>query len=192
MNGVAGVDNELDLIGLAVNQCDLTCVAQRDGKQIIQIPVVLLFLWPLVDRHTHFPGLLHVGQAEFRRGRRVLEDEPGHQVDLVLGQFTRRAPVRHARRRAVGDKGLEMLQPQLPRDIRCERLACRTFAQNAVTASAALKIDALRLVEFLGRHDWNARLDPRLLIGDLLAWSTWRGHGAQGMAFLILCEASVW
>ncbi len=151
-NRVAGLDDIDDLLGVAVDQRHLAGVTQRGREDVRDVVVVHLLFRPLVRRHDDLPGALHVGHAPLRRGRRVLLDVARHQVDLGLGELTRGLPVRHARRRAVGDEDLEVVGALVERDVRRQRLAGGALAQHAVAASAALEVDLPCLVELGLRH----------------------------------------
>ncbi len=147
---VAGVDDGLDLIGGAVDQCDLTRVAQRDAEQVFQIPVVFLLRGPVFRGNVDFPGFQHLFHAEFRRSGGVLKHVFGHQIDLLGRKIARGAPVRHARGGPVGDEALQVFKAQLARQVRGQRLAGRTLAQDAMAAGAAFEIDLVGFAVFVG------------------------------------------
>ena len=149
VHGIAGGQDLDDLLGVAVDQGDLARVAQRDREEVVEVQLAHLLLRPLVDRHQDLPCGLDLGQAEFRRLRRLVEQITGHQIDILLGQIARSAPIGHAGRGAVVDEGLEVLEAQLLRKVGGERLACRALAQHAMTAGAPLEVDQIGAVELV-------------------------------------------
>ena len=148
MHGVAGVDDVRDFVGVAVNQGHLAGVPQGHAEQVFQVQVVHLLGGALLGGHDDFPGGLHLFEAVFRGLGRFVHDVLGHQLDFFLGEVTGGQPVRHAGRRAVADKGLEVVDPPFLGDVRRQRLAGRALAQDTMAAGAAFKVDLLGLLEF--------------------------------------------
>ena len=148
MHRVAGVDDLHDFLGITVNQGNLACITQGDAEQVFQVQIVHLFLGAILRWHDHFPGFLHVSQAEFGRLWRFVHDVLGHQFHGFFIEVTGRQPVRHTGRGAVTDKRLEVVDTALLGDIRSQRFTGGAFTQNAVTAGATLEVDLLRFLEF--------------------------------------------
>ena len=152
VHGIAGVDDRLDLIGAAIDQRHLTGIAQRDRHQVVDVDVVHLFFRAIFGFDHHLPRSQHLGHAPFGRGRRFQQQVARHQVDILLGQRARGAPVRHPRGRAVGDEALQIVIAVFAGDVGGQRLARGPLAQDAVAAGAAFEIDRGRLLEFLLGH----------------------------------------
>src|SRR5690554_2426566 len=76
---VAGFDDLHDFLGIAVNQGNLTGVTQGNAEDVFQVQVVHLFLRTIFRGNNHFPGVLHVSQAELGRLWRLVHDVLGHQ-----------------------------------------------------------------------------------------------------------------
>ena len=163
MDRVAGLDSRHDLLRIAVDQRDLAGVAQRHREDIVEIDVVHLLLRPLGDRNDHLPRGLHLLHAEFRRGRRLVEEITRHQVDLLFRQIARGAPVRHAGGRTIGDEVAQIFEALRLRQVGCQRLAGGALAQHAVTARATLEVDLVRGGEFFRRQFRIAWFLARLL-----------------------------
>ena len=156
---VAGLDDVDDLLGVAVDQRHLAGVAQRRREDVLDVVAVHLLRRALARRDDDLPRRLHLLHAEFRRRGRRLLDVARHQVHVGVGEIARRAPVRHAGRRAVLDEDLQVLGALVDRDVGRERLAGRALAQHAVAAGAALEVDLPRLVELGLRHRRRLRID---------------------------------
>ncbi len=152
MDRIPGVDHRPDLVGAAVDQRDLPGIAQRHRHQVVDVDVVHLFLRTVLGLDEHLPAFLHLRHAPFRRRGRFEKDIAGHQVHFLFGQLARGAPVRHPRRRAVGDEALQVVVAVFTGDVGRQRLARRAFPQHPVAAGAALEVDLRALLEFLLRH----------------------------------------
>ena len=123
------------------DDCNLTAVTQRDREEVLDVAVVLRALGPVFGRHEHLPGRFHVFEPELGRRRRFLLQELRHDVDLFLREFAGSAPVRHTRRRTVGNQRLEIIGAFRKGDVRRQRLARSALAQHAVASRAALEIE---------------------------------------------------
>ena len=157
VHGVARLENIRDLLRVAFNQGNLAGIAQGDREEVVQVELVHLLLRPLVGRHDDFPALLDLGQAVFRRLRRLVQQVARHEVDIGLGHVAGGAPVGHAGGRAVVDEGVQIVVAELAGEIGRQRFAGRAIAQDAVAAGAALEIDPLCLVELVLGEAGDAR-----------------------------------
>ncbi len=140
MHGITGLDDAEDFLRVAVDDGNLPGVTQRHREEVVDIAVVLRFGRAIFGRNQDFPGRLHLRHAEFRRHRRFLLQEARHDVDLLRRHLTGGAPVRHTGRRAVGDQGLEVFRAFVERDVRSQRLAGGSLAQDAMAAGATFEI----------------------------------------------------
>ena len=184
MHCVAGIDDLHDFLGITVDQGDLAGITQGDAEDVFQIQVVHLLGRPVFRRNDHFPGFLHVSQAEFGRHGRLVHDVLGHQFHGFFIEVTGRQPVRHAGRGAVTDKRLEVVDTALLGDVRSQRFTSGAFTQYAVTAGAALEVDLLRFLEFcIGqiRRTWGANNFGRFRI--YCTGGAFIGHGGLVRVF---------
>ena len=128
MNRITSFHNVDDLFGVAINQGNFTAVAQRGREDVGDVEVVHLLGGPVFWGHRHLPGAFHVVHAPlWWRGRCVL-NVARHQVHLLLGQFARCLPIRHASRGAVGDEHFQILSAFVNGDVWRQGFACGTFA----------------------------------------------------------------
>ena len=152
MHRIARLDHVDDLLRVAVDQRHLAGVAQRHREDVVEVELVLLRRRPLVHGDQDLPRALDVLHAPFRRLRRLVLHEARHDVDFVGREFTRLAPARHARRRALVDEDLEVLRALGLGDVRRQRLAGRALPQHAMAARTTLEVDVLRMLELGHGH----------------------------------------
>ena len=98
MHRITGLDDGDNLLGITVNQGDLSRISQRHGEDILDVVLVLLFGGTFLRRHQQLPGRLHLFHAEFRRDRWFMLQVLGHQRYFIRAEVTRGAPVGHTRR----------------------------------------------------------------------------------------------
>ena len=147
VHGIARVDDVDDLLAVAVDQRDLAAVAKGHREEILDVVAVHLLLRSLVDGHQDLPCGLHLRHAVLGRLRRLVLQIARHEIHFLGVELARAAPVRHACRGAEVDEHLEVFRAARLRDVGRERLAGGALAQHAVTARAALEVDALGLLE---------------------------------------------
>ena len=152
MDRVAGRDHRNDLLGFARDQSDFAGVAQSHREQVLDVDVIHLLGRSIFYRDDDLPGVAHLGHAELRRRRRLVQQITSHEIDVFLGEIARGTPVRHAARRAVGDEIAKILVAVLTRDVGGQGLAGGALAQHAVATGAALEVDLVGAVELFLRH----------------------------------------
>ena len=160
MHRVAGVDDVDDFLAVAIDQRNLSGVAQGDRKQVFDVVVVHFLRDALGGRRNQFPAAAHFGHAPLRRGRRLVLQVARHHVDFGFVEFARGTPVRHAGGRAVGNEGLQVNTAARAGYIGGERLAGRALAQYAVAAGAAFEVNLLGGLELGDRHRRALGVDP--------------------------------
>ena len=156
---VAGIDDVDDLLGVAIDQCDLAGIAQRYREQVLDIVLVHFLIYAFVGWGHQLPATTHLGHTPLRRGRRLMLQVTRHHVDLSLAHLARRSPVRHTGWRAISNEGFQVNAAACAGNVCGQRLAGRTLAQYAVAAGAALEVNLLGGFEFIDCHRWALGID---------------------------------
>ena len=152
MDGVARLDDRHDLLRVAVDDRDLSRVAEGEREEVLPVAVVLGLRGPLVGRHEELPCLLHLLERHLRRQRRVVLDVARHQIDLLVVEDALPAPVGHAARRAVRDERFQHDRAVGPGLLGKEVRARRALAEHAVAAGAPVVVDLLGLGQLRRRE----------------------------------------
>ena len=92
---VAGRNNADDLLGIAVDQRNLTRIAQGHGDYILNVIVIHLLGGALLRRNHQLPGRFHFLEAKLWRRGRLLLNVTRHQIDFFVSQLPGGSPIGH-------------------------------------------------------------------------------------------------